>query len=261
MESQTIISLGILDVVDILLVAYLLYRLYAMIRGTTAMAIFIGISVVYAFWLVVRALNMELTGAILGQVMGVGMIALIIVFQQEIRRFLLYMGTRYLERRHMPFSRFFAKSRRQFSSPIIAEIVAAATQMGREKVGALIVLTRHNGLQEIVEKGVQIDANVKARLLENIFFKNSPLHDGAAVLSHERIAAAQCILPVSQNPAIPRRLGLRHRAAIGLTEESDALVLVVSEETGAISLVEDGEITEGYNATSLTADLQQRLAV
>ena len=133
--------------------------------------------------------------------------------------------------------------------------------MGREKVGALIVLTRHNGLQEIVEKGVQIDANVKARLLENIFFKNSPLHDGAAVLSHERIAAAQCILPVSQNPAIPRRLGLRHRAAIGLTEESDALVLVVSEETGAISLVEDGEITEGYNATSLTADLQQRLAV
>jgi len=260
-ESQTIISLGILDVVDILLVAYLLYRLYAMIRGTTAMAIFIGISVVYAFWLVVRALNMELTGAILGQVMGVGMIALIIVFQQEIRRFLLYMGTRYLERRHMPFSRFFAKSRRQFSSPIIAEIVAAATQMGREKVGALIVLTRHNGLQEIVEKGVQIDANVKARLLENIFFKNSPLHDGAAVLSHERIAAAQCILPVSQNPAIPRRLGLRHRAAIGLTEESDALVLVVSEETGAISLVEDGEITEGYNATSLTADLQQRLAV
>ena len=261
MESQTIISLGILDVVDILLVAYLLYRLYAMIRGTTAMAIFIGISVVYAFWLVVRALNMELTGAILGQVMGVGMIALIIVFQQEIRRFLLYMGTRYLERRHMPFSRFFAKSRRQYSSPIIAEIVAAATQMGREKVGALIVLTRHNGLQEIVEKGVQIDANVKARLLENIFFKNSPLHDGAAVLSHERIAAAQCILPVSQNPAIPRRLGLRHRAAIGLTEESDALVLVVSEETGAISLVEDGEITEGYNATSLTADLQQRLAV
>ena len=261
MESQTIISLGILDVVDILLVAYLLYRLYAMIRGTTAMAIFIGICVVYAFWLVVRALNMELTGAILGQVMGVGMIALIIVFQQEIRRFLLYMGTRYLERRHMPFSRFFAKSRRQFSSPIIAEIVAAATQMGREKVGALIVLTRHNGLQEIVEKGVQIDANVKARLLENIFFKNSPLHDGAAVLSHERIAAAQCILPVSQNPAIPRRLGLRHRAAIGLTEESDALVLVVSEETGAISLVEDGEITEGYNATSLTADLQQRLAV
>ena len=261
MESQTIISLGILDVVDILLVAYLLYRLYAMICGTTAMAIFIGISVVYAFWLVVRALNMELTGAILGQVMGVGMIALIIVFQQEIRRFLLYMGTRYLERRHMPFSRFFAKSRRQFSSPIIAEIVAAATQMGREKVGALIVLTRHNGLQEIVEKGVQIDANVKARLLENIFFKNSPLHDGAAVLSHERIAAAQCILPVSQNPAIPRRLGLRHRAAIGLTEESDALVLVVSEETGAISLVEDGEITEGYNATSLTADLQQRLAV
>lgn len=261
MESQTIISLGILDVVDILLVAYLLYRLYAMIRGTTAMAIFIGISVVYAFWLVVRALNMELTGAILGQVMGVGMIALIIVFQQEIRRFLLYMGTRYLERRHMPFSRFFAKSRRQFSSPIIAEIVAAATQMGREKVGALIVLTRHNGLQEIVEKGVQIDANVKARLLENIFFKNSPLHDGAAVLSHERIAAAQCILPVSQNPAIPRRLGLRHRAAIGLTEESDALVLVVSEETGAISLVEDGEITEGYNATSLTADLQQRLAM
>ena len=261
MESQTIISLGILDEVDILLMAYLLYRRYAMIRGTTAMAIFIGISVVYAFWLVVRALNMELTGAILGQVMGVGMIALIIVFQQEIRRFLLYMGTRYLERRHMPFSRFFAKSRRQFSSPIIAEIVAAATQMGREKVGALIVLTRHNGLQEIVEKGVQIDANVKARLLENIFFKNSPLHDGAAVLSHERIAAAQCILPVSQNPAIPRRLGLRHRAAIGLTEECDALVLVVSEETGAISLVEDGEITEGYNATSLTADLQQRLAV
>ncbi len=257
--SQALISISIIDVVDILLVAFLLYRLYSMIRGTAAMTIFLGVSVLYVVWLVVRALNMELTSTIIGQVMGAGIIALLIVFQQEVRRFLLYMGSQYKLHRTVALRRFLAPRRSGLSKSVLIELVVAAQQMGAIKQGALIALERRSDLSAVLETGVPIDAAVQARLLENIFFKNSPLHDGAAIIRHERIAAAQCILPVSNSPSIPPRLGLRHRAAIGLTEESDALVIVVSEETGSVSLVDAGDILEDLDAEALRKALAQRL--
>lgn len=257
--SQALISISIIDVVDILLVAFLLYRLYSMIRGTAAMTIFLGVSVLYVVWLVVRALNMELTSTIIGQVMGAGIIALLIVFQQEVRRFLLYMGSQYKLHRTVALRRFLAPRRSGLSKSVLIELVVAAQQMGAIKQGALIALERRSDLSAVLETGVPIDAAVQARLLENIFFKNSPLHDGAAIIRHERIAAAQCILPVSNSPSIPPRLGLRHRAAIGLTEESDALVIVVSEETGSVSLVDAGDILEDLDAEALRKALALRL--
>lgn len=257
--SQALISISIIDVVDILLVAFLLYRLYSMIRGTAAMTIFLGVSVLYVVWLVVRALNMELTSTIIGQVMGAGIIALLIVFQQEVRRFLLYMGSQYKLHRTVALRRFLTPRRSGLSKSVLIELVVAAQQMGAIKQGALIALERRSDLSAVLETGVPIDAAVQARLLENIFFKNSPLHDGAAIIRHERIAAAQCILPVSNSPSIPPRLGLRHRAAIGLTEESDALVIVVSEETGSVSLVDAGDILEDLDAEALRKALAQRL--
>lgn len=257
--SQALISISIIDVVDILLVAFLLYRLYSMIRGTAAMTIFLGVSVLYVVWLVVRALNMELTSTIIGQVMGAGIIALLIVFQQEVRRFLLYMGSQYKLHRTVALRRFLTPRRSGLSKSVLIELVVAAQQMGAIKQGALIALERRSDLSAVLETGVPIDAAVQARLLENIFFKNSPLHDGAAIIRHERIAAAQCILPVSNSPSIPPRLGLRHRAAIGLTEESDALVIVVSEETGSVSLVDAGDILEDLDAEALRKALALRL--
>lgn len=259
MGSSSFITFGILDIIDILLVAFLFYRLYKMAKGTTAMTIFYGISILYLIWLLVRMLKMELTSTILGQIMGVGILALIIVFQQEIRRFLLYMGSQYMSHRKFSIKRFLARNEAQATYTMLGEVVEGCVQMSRTKTGALIAITRENNLQEYIETGTPIDGNINSRLIQNIFFKNSPLHDGAAIISKERIQAAQCILPVSDNPNISPRLGLRHRAAIGLTESTDALVIVVSEETGLISLAEGGRIREGFNQDELRETLKKKL--
>lgn len=253
------IELGFLDVLDILLVAFILYKLYRMTRGTTAMTILIGVGVLYVVWLLVRSLNMDLTGAMLGQIMGVGILALIIVFQQEIRRFLIYVGTQYASHRDFSLRRFLSSTTRNPGKEEIAQIAEACVQMAASKTGALIVITRRNELDAVQRTGTPIDAAINSRLLQNIFFKNSPLHDGALLVQRHRLCAAQCILPVSDNANIPKRLGLRHRAAIGVTEQSDALVIVVSEETGMISLVERGLIREGFNSLELENALNSRL--
>ncbi|PID90557.1 MAG: TIGR00159 family protein [Bacteroidetes bacterium] len=258
MENSTVISIGFLDVVDILLVAFILFQLYKMVKGTTAMTIFLGLSSLYIFWLIVRALNMELMSTILGQIMGVGLLAIIIVFQQEIRRFLIYMGKRYARTRSLSLNLRAKGKKHRYTSDQLAEIASACVHMGRSKTGALLVLARSHNLKDYIDTGVTLDASIKARLIESIFFKNSPLHDGATIVQSRRITAAQCILPVSQNPEVPKRLGLRHRAAIGLTEETDALVLVVSEETGMVSIVEEGLISEGYTREELMDILASR---
>ncbi len=258
MGSGSFISIGVLDVVDILLVAFVLYQLYRMAKGTTAMTIFTVISALYVLWQIVRALNMELTSTILGQIMGVGLLALIIVFQQEIRRFLLYMGNSYARSRHLGWHRILRQQKGIFSDEQLEQIVEACVAMSRTKTGALLVISRQSSLQDIADSGVLIDGALRARLIENIFFKNSPLHDGAVLVHKGRLEAAQCILPLSNDPNIPRRLGLRHRSAIGVTEETDALVIVVSEETGMISLVENGRIAEGFNSEELQEELQRR---
>lgn len=237
------IRLTAIDIIDIILVALLFYQAYRIIRGTAALNIFVGILLVYFLWLLVRALQMELLSLILGQVIGVGVLALIIVFQPEIRRFLLHLGSRYVYRERFSLRRLFsAKEKSVKSVGYLGTIANASRVMGQSKTGALIVIARKSPLTFYAETGEQLDAKLSVRLLENIFFKNSPLHDGAVIVNGERITAARCILPSTDNPNVPAYMGMRHRAAIGLTEHVDAIVVVVSEERGTISLVSSGNI-------------------
>ncbi len=246
------LDIKVLDVIDIFLVAIILFQLYKLIRGTAALSIFIGIFFIYMFWLIVKALNMELISALLGQVIGVGVIALIIVFQQEVRRFLLVIGNRYMSRRRFSFGKIFASVENEESSLKEAEeIVRAAESMASTKTGALIVLGRKSSLDIYSEGGERLDAIISAELLESIFFKNSPLHDGAVLIEDGKIFAARCPLPITDSVSLPGHFGMRHRAAIGISEHTDALVVVVSEESGKITVAESGEAKENISANDL----------
>lgn len=253
------ITLRILDVIDILLVAVLLYQVYRLIKGTVAINIFIAVFAVYLLWLVVKALNMELISSILGQVIGVGVIALIIVFQQEIRRFLLIIGTRYLSRRNFTLEGLFSVNLKTSSSIDVEAIVTACENLSLSKTGALIVIARKSELSTIAEGGDILNANTSSRLLESIFFKNSPLHDGAVIIIGEKIHAARCVLPISENIYLPANFGTRHRAALGMSEKTDAIVIVVSEETGEISVCKTGEITTGLTSSELREFFQKEI--
>jgi uncharacterized protein (TIGR00159 family) len=247
-----VLHLTALDIIDIFLVAIILFQLYKLIRGTAALSIFIGIFFIYMFWLLVKALNMELIGALVGQVIGVGVIALIIVFQQEVRRFLLAIGNRYISRSKFSFGKLFASVEDEQGSPREAEeIVRAAEVMAGKKTGALIVIGRKSSLDIYSEGGEKINAVISAELLETIFFKNSPLHDGAVLIEDGRIFAARVPLPITDNPNLPTRFGMRHRAAIGISEHTDALVVVVSEESGNITVADGGEIQEKISPNEL----------
>lgn len=247
-----VLNITILDIIDIFLVAIILFHLFKLIRGTAAESIFIGIFFIYMFWLIVKALNMELISALIGQVIGVGVIALIIVFQQEVRRFLLVIGNRYISRRRFSFSRIFASVDKDTASTKEAEeIVRAAESMASKKTGALIVLGRKSSLDIYSEGGEIIDALVSAELLETIFFKNSPLHDGAVLIENGKIFAARCPLPITDQVSLPPHFGMRHRAAIGISEHTDALVVVVSEERGSISVVDAGVVKGNINSNEL----------
>jgi len=238
--TDLFIQIRIIDVIDIVLVALLLYTLYRLLKGTGAISIFIGIVAVFLLAQLVSALQMELLSAILGSFVSVGFIALIIIFQPEIRRFLFTIGTQTKNGNSKVFRLF-----RQKAKGITLDtttVTQACMSMSLIKQGALIVITRQNTLNDIVLTGVSIDATLSKPLIENIFFKNSPLHDGAMIITDNKIVAARCILPVSNNNDIPGHYGLRHRAAIGVSENNDCLVLVVSEETGNISLVKGGKI-------------------
>jgi uncharacterized protein (TIGR00159 family) len=226
------------------MVTFILYQVYKLIKGTAALNIFIAVILFYVIYLLVRALKMELMSMILGQFIGVGMIAVIILFQQEIRRFLLHVGTTYVTRsRNSILRRFFSSKYSVKSRTLMAQIVSeACSNMSEKSTGALIVVGRMSSLQIYVETGEIIDAQMSVQLLENIFFKNAPLHDGAVIVLNNKIYAARCILPSSENMEIPAYFGMRHRAALGVTETTDAVVVVVSEETGRISYVENGKI-------------------
>jgi uncharacterized protein (TIGR00159 family) len=242
----------ILDVIDILLVAIILFQLFKLIRGTAALSIFIGIFFIYLFWQIVKALNMELISALFGQVIGVGVIALIIVFQQEVRRFLLVIGNRYISSRRFSLRKIFASVDEEQSSPREAEeIVRAVESMANKKTGALIVVGRRSSLDLYSEGGELLNARISAELIETIFFKNTPLHDGALLIEDGKIFAARCPLPVTDQVMLPARFGMRHRAAIGMSEHSDALVIVVSEESGNITVVEGGVAREKITPNEL----------
>lgn len=252
------VNISFIDVLDILLVALLIYELYRLIKGTSAMSIFVGIIFLYVLWIVVRALNMKLLSTILGQVLGVGVIALIVIFQQEIRQFLLHFGNRYVvgRRNFLSRRRSWFKNEIAISSEALEEITAACQYMSETRTGALIVFRHNSSLDSFIDTGDRIDAAIHRRLIENLFFKNSPLHDGALVMTQNRIVAARCILPLTDRTDINPKYGMRHRAAIGITEITDAEVIVVSEETGTISYVADGVITPMSSIAELRITLE-----
>ena len=246
------INIRLLDVVDILLVASLLYLVYTLLKGTVAINIFMGISAVYFIWRLVVALQMEMLSEILGAFIGVGFIALIIVFQPELRQFLLVLGTpKILESLPDRFKFLFKYMESEHKYLDVDKLVQACNRMSDEQTGALIVISQQHELIDIIETGEKIDAVVSSQLVENIFFKNSPLHDGALLVNNNRIIAAGCILPVSKNRNIDVSLGLRHRAAIGITEKTDSIALIVSEETGSISFSKGGVIIHDVKAHQL----------
>lgn len=246
------VNIQLIDIIDILLVGFLIYQIYKLIRGTAAISIFVGIIIIYVVWIIVKALNMSLLTAIIGQVLGVGVIALIILFQQEIRRFLLHLGNRYVMGGGKRRLRWLLGNKQpEIVNEALDELTQACRRMGDTKTGALIVLAHSSSLGFVTETGDTIDANINRRLIENIFFKNSPLHDGAMVIANNRIVAARCTLPISENPNIPPQYGMRHRASAGITEETDASAIVVSEETGNISFVSNGEIKTMNSITEL----------
>ena len=234
---------GIKDAIDIVLVALMLYYIWQLMKASGSLNIFYGLLMFTVTWIIVsQILEMKLLGSIFDKLISVGGIALIILFQEEIRRFFLTIGS---QNRLKRIARFFQRKQEMQGSEHedqqIKRIVLACNSMSKNLTGALIVIEREMALTDIVTSGEKIDANISTELIKNIFFKNSPLHDGAMIISHNRIMAAGCILPVSHNLNIPKELGLRHRAALGITSQSDALAIIVSEETGAISVAQGGE--------------------
>lgn len=238
------IDITVVDIIDILLVAFLIYQFLKMIRGTSSINIFIGILILYIVWIVVQALHMSLISSILGQILGVGVIALLIIFQQEIRRFLLHLGNKYLNTgKSKILSKLFSiNNQESIHSKSLEELTGACGRMADSKTGALILVAHTSRLEYVVETGDTIDSRISGRLIENIFWKNTPLHDGAMIINNDRIVAARCTLPIIENPDIPAHYGLRHRAAVSITKETDADAIVVSEETGNISFVSNGEL-------------------
>ena len=252
------ITFGIKDIIDIVLVALLLYYIYRLMKESSSANIFAGILVLIVVWIFVSHIfEMRLLGGLLDRVVNMGAIALIILFQEEIRHFFSSIGTRrstHFLRRLFNRNKVVTGHRED-----IMPIVMACIDLSRGKVGALIVIERGIRLDDIVDTGDVIDARINQRLIENIFFKNSPLHDGAMVVSNKRIMAAGCILPVSHNLDIPKELGLRHRAALGISQSSDAIAVIVSEETGRISVAIKGEFKLRLSAEELESILTQEM--
>lgn len=255
---MTFLDIGIIDIIDILLVAILLYQVYMLIKGTSAIKIFMGIAALYFVWLVVKGLNMKLLSTILGQVMGVGVIALLIVFQQEVRKFFMLIGNRYIARFDFSSGGMFSFILKNEPEPDIETIVKASYSMAESKTGALIVISDNSTLSNYAETGVILNSKITDELIESIFFKDSPLHDGALIIVKDRIVAAKSILPVSENRSLPAHFGLRHRSAMGIVEQTDVHVVVVSEETGHVSLFTFKEFTENISQKKLTEQLTKR---
>ena len=254
------LEFGIKDIIDIILVALMLYYIYRLMKESRSLNIFVGIMLFVLIWLFVsQILEMKLLGAILDQLVSVGVIALILIFQEDIRKFLYEIGSQKGIRRLVLFLKTNKNNNKEVDKETIMPIVMACMSMSKKYIGALIVIQRGVPLTDIVDTGERIDANVNQRLIENIFFKNSPLHDGAMIVSDKRIEAAGCILPVSHSLDIPKELGLRHRAAMGISQNSDAISIVVSEETGRISVAIKGEFKLRLSAEELESILTNEM--
>lgn len=250
-----LLDFNIINIIDIFLVALLLFYLYKMMKESSSLNLFVGILIFILVWMLVsQVFKMPLLGGILDALANVGVLALIIIFQNEIRHFFRELGS---QKRFKRLFRLFRHKTGEANNQLFLPIVRACQNMSDGKVGALMVIERSQHLGEYIETGERIDANINRMLIENLFFKNSPLHDGAVIVSGERIVAAGCVLPVSHREDIPKRLGLRHRAALGISEVSDAIVIIVSEETGEISVAQDGEFRLGLSAEELETILSR----
>ncbi len=250
-------NIRIIDIVDIVLVAFLLYYLYKLVKGTVAINIFFGIVILYAIWKLTELLEMEMLSKVLGGFLGVGMLALVVVFQQEIRKFLLLVGSTNFRARKRFFKRLKLFSEETTNINNISAIVKA---LAGTRTGAIIVVQRNNSLDFVKNTGDPMHVLVNQPIIESIFFKNSPLHDGAIIIEENIITATRVILPVSNDSNIPQRFGLRHRAAIGITEKSDAVCLVVSEESGQISYIKEGDFVLFEDIEELTAIIEKDLS-
>ncbi len=252
------LDFSFIDVIDILLVAVLLFYVHKLLKGTVAINIFIGITILLLIWQLTKALKMELLSNILGGFMGVGSIALIVVFQPEMRKFLLMLGSTKFSRRGGFFSKIKFLKTDFVSQDDLDSIVEACENLAKTKTGALIAIERNNKLDFVKESGDLMNLQVNIPILQSIFFKNSPLHDGAIIIQDNYITAARCVFPLSSKQ-LPARFGLRHRAAIGITERTDCLCLVVSEETGELSYIKDGEFVLYKNTEDLLEKIKSEL--
>ena len=248
---------GIIDLFDILIVAYLFYQFYILIRNTAALKIFYVIIGVYFIWVLVKALHLELFSTILGHIMGVGVIAILIVFQQEVRRFLLVLGAKSSENLNLSQLKFIINKKKQNKIPI-PEIISSVEYLRDNNTGALIIVSDKELMESYYQAGQRINAEVNSTLIKTIFFKNTPLHDGAVFIIQDKITAAGCVLPLTERTDLPYYLGLRHRAAIGITEQSDGIAIVVSEERGQVSFAVNGKIYIGVEITTLKQKMEKK---
>jgi diadenylate cyclase len=245
------IHFTIADILDIVMVAAVIYVVFNWIKGSGAANIFMAIIALLLLRFLVDALNMKMMSALLGKIIDVGTIALVVIFQPEIRHFLFNIGRKAFNSKDSLLSKLLNKEKQSLSAGSVDELVQACFEMGEQKVGALIVIPNQASIEDIISTGDKVDANISKRLIENIFFKNSPLHDGAMIISENRILAARCTLPITDRTNIPARYGMRHKAAIGVSEQYDVSVIVVSEQTGEVSFVTDGVITPVKNINTL----------
>ena len=241
MNITDFIDFSFVDVIGILLVAFLLFYLYKLVRGTVAINIFIGIVIIYLIWKLTDVLNMDVLSNLLGKFISVGFFALIVVFQQEIRKFLLLIGsTNFTNRRNVVRYFKFLNQRSQSTKLNLTVLIDSCFDMSKSKTGAIIVLQRSNSLDFTLNENNLTQINLNPQILETIFFKNSPLHDGAILIENNTIVATRVILPLSDRAQVPSHYGLRHRAALGISEKTDALVIVISEQTGKVVYVKNG---------------------
>lgn len=240
-----------------------MYFVYKYVKGTVAVNIFIGIIIFFILYTLVTELDMRLLGLMLGSVAGLGLLGIMIIFQPEIRRFLLMVGDKTLKSRYEFVDKFFKQTGLDTSENterLTEEIIAASTSLGKTKMGGLMILTK-NAVPDLVKTGKELDAKVSSILLENIFFKNAPLHDGAVVIQNDKVVAASCILPVSSNPDLADNLGLRHRAGLGATENTDLLAVIISEENGEISYAWEGKIFRNVSVQELRLKVSKYFSI
>lgn len=254
-------SVRLWDVLDILITGYVIYLVYRLLRGSIAMNIFIGVVLLYLIWWLVKTLEMDLLGLILGQFVSIGVIVLIIIFQPEVRRFLLLLGNSTLKRRSRFIDLLFPSEieEKTYKQADVIALKSALVRMAKKKTGALIVIADAMNLLTFSQSGTKIDASISQSLIESIFHRESPLHDGAVIISDGRIKTASAIMPVSENPDLPKSVGLRHRAGVGATEGTTAVAFIVSEENGKISYAREGRLVRNLNEEELYEVLSRYL--